>query len=323
MPNAVAMIGITNPPGFARNLSPAFFGASASIGGYLGGLIVGGFLKSTSIVWIAMVSLAAAVLLWALLPCEVPVDCNGKIDWTGSFLSLGGLIVFNVVWNQAPAVGWSHPMIIAMLVASVGLFVGYGVWEHYFASDPIMPLSIKAPSFTPLIPVVLLNFMATGTLLWYTVAWLQEVRHWTPMRIAIGWTPFGVCGVAAAFLAALPVPRMPAQYILAIGATRILAANCHDAGATILLVSGFPEHRHQCLFPRSGLHGGPDHRQQFCQSEPTRHRGVTVGICVVALVLDLAFVRLVHDNCEGWADPADADPADEVAAPVATGAELQ
>ncbi|RYP93591.1 hypothetical protein DL770_000333 [Monosporascus sp. CRB-9-2] len=368
MPNAVAMIGITNPPGFARNLSLAFFGASAPIGGYLGGLIVGGFLKSTSMVWIAIVSLAAAVPLWALLPPEVPVDRNGKIDWIGSFLSLGGLIVFNVVWNQAPAVGWSHPMIIATLVASVILFVGYGVWEHYFASDPIMPLSIfKAPSFTPLILVVLLNFMATGTLLWYTVAWLQEVRHWTPMQFAIGWTPFGVCGVAAAFLAALLVPRMAAQYILAIGTTCMLVSNVLIATmpaqqsywyqvfpstaisafspdlvytAAQIIASNSVNRSQQgiagslvgslLLYGNSlGLGFASTIESQIGKRSSDTVRGYrsalyfAVGICVVALVLDLAFVRLVHDNREGWADPADADPADEVAAPVATGAELQ
>ncbi|RYP72297.1 hypothetical protein DL771_004271 [Monosporascus sp. 5C6A] len=367
MPNAVAMVGIKNPPGFARNISLAFFGASAPIGGYLGGLIVGGFLKSTSMVWIAIVSLAAAVPLWALLPREVPVDRNGKIDWVGSFLSLGGLIVFNVVWNQAPAVGWSHPMIIATLVASIALFVWYGVWEHYFASDPIMPLSIfKAPSFTPLVIVVLLNFMATGTLLWYTVAWLQEVRHWTPMQFAIGWTPFGVCGVAAAFLTALLVPRMPAQYILGVGTTCMLVSNVLIATmpaqqsywyqvfpstaisafspdlvytAAQIIASNSVNRSQQgiagsligslLLYGNSlGLGFASTIEWQVGKRSGDTVRGYrsayfAVGICVVALVLDLAFVRLVQDNREGWADPADADPADEVAAPVATGAELQ
>ena len=51
MPNAVAMIGITNPPGFVRNLSLAFFGASAPIGGYLGAIIVGAFIQGSSLLW--------------------------------------------------------------------------------------------------------------------------------------------------------------------------------------------------------------------------------------------------------------------------------
>ena len=69
--------------------------------------------------------------------------------------------------SQAPAVGWSDPQVIGTLLASVAFFAGYGFWEHYFATDPIMPLSIfRAPSFTPMIFVVLLNFVSTlGVLL--------------------------------------------------------------------------------------------------------------------------------------------------------------
>lgn len=48
-----------------------------------------------------------------------------------------------------------------------------------------------------------------------------------------------------------------------------------------------------------------------------------IGIYVAALVLDFALVRLVHDNPEGWEDPADADPANRITAPVATGTELR
>ncbi|KAI1372347.1 MFS general substrate transporter [Hypoxylon crocopeplum] len=371
MPNAVAMIGITNPPGFARNLSLAFFGASAPIGGYIGALITGGFMQNTPLVWmfvfIAAISLIVTIALWALLPREVPVDRNGKIDWIGSVLSLGGLIVFNVVWNQAPAVGWSNPMIISTLVVSVALFIGYYIWEHYFASDPIMPLSIfKAPSFTPLIFVVLMNFMAAGTLFWYTVLWLQEIRHWTLMQFAVGWTPFGLGGAAATFLAAYLIPRVPAQWILAMGTSCMLIA-------TILIVTMLEQQSYWYqVFPSTIMSSlSPDlvytaaqiiasnsvsRKQQgisgsligslllygtglgigfasTVESEVGKTRGVVagyrgalyfaVGLCVAALILDIGFVRLVHDNREGWEDPAGADPADEVAAPVATGTELR
>ncbi|KAI0881358.1 MFS general substrate transporter [Annulohypoxylon maeteangense] len=371
MPNAVAMIGITNPPGFARNLSLAFFGASAPIGGWLGALVTGGFLESTPFAWlfvfIATMSLIVTVALWALLPREVPVDPKGKIDWIGSFLALGGLIVFNVVWNQAPAVGWSSPMVIATLIVSVSLFVGYYIWEHYFASDPIMPLSIfKAPSFTPLIFVVLLNFMAAGSLFWYTVLWLQEIRHWTPMQFAVGWTPFGLGGAAATFLAAYLIPRVPAQWILAMGSSCMLVAS--------ILIATMPEQQTYWsqVFPSTIMSAlSPDLTYTAAQiiasnSVSRKQQGVagsligslllygtslglgfastveaevgkgrdkvvgyrgalyfTVALCAASLILDICFVRLVQDNREGWEDPADADPADEVIAPVATGTELR
>ncbi|KAI1393031.1 MFS general substrate transporter [Hypoxylon trugodes] len=371
MPNAVAMIGITNPPGFARNLSLGFFGASGPIGGYIGALILGGFIESAPLVWmfafIAAISLIIASLLWALLPREIPVDRYGRIDWIGSFLALGGLIVFNIMWNQAPAVGWSNPVVIATLIISVTLFVGYYFWEHYFATDPIMPLSIfKAPSFTPLIFVVLFTIMAAGILLWYTVLWQQDVRHWTPMQFALGWTPFGICGGLGTFLAAYLIPRVSAQWILAIGASCMLVAT--------LLIATMPEQQPYWyqVFPSTILSSfSPDltytaaqiiasnavsRKQQgiagsligslllygtslglgfasTVESEVGKQHGkvagyrgamyFAVGLCVAALILDICFVRLVHDNREGWEDPADADPADEVAAPVVTGTEIR
>jgi MFS family permease len=46
MPNVVALIAVTCPPGRMRNLSLGFFSASAPTGGWLGSLICGGFVKS-------------------------------------------------------------------------------------------------------------------------------------------------------------------------------------------------------------------------------------------------------------------------------------
>ena len=51
MPNAVAMIGVTCPPGKARNLSIGFFGASAPIAGAFGGVFAGAVLEYVHWKW--------------------------------------------------------------------------------------------------------------------------------------------------------------------------------------------------------------------------------------------------------------------------------
>lgn len=51
MPNAVAMISSTNPPGRLRNLSLGFFAASAPLGGYCGAILLGAFLENTDWKW--------------------------------------------------------------------------------------------------------------------------------------------------------------------------------------------------------------------------------------------------------------------------------
>ncbi|BAE65573.1 unnamed protein product [Aspergillus oryzae RIB40] len=226
MPNAVAMISSTNPPGRLRNLSLGFFAASAPLGGYCGAILLGAFLENTDWKWFFVFIAVTFVALWALAPYEPPVDRSGKIDWIGSALGTSSLILFNFVWNQAPSVGWSTPYEIALLPISLILFVSFLVWEKRFAAQPIMPLEIfKAPSFLTLLLVILLNYMAVGTLIWYQVLWLQEVWHWSPLHFAVGWTPFVVCATAAASLAAWLIPRLAAQWILAIGTVTILVSN--------------------------------------------------------------------------------------------------
>ncbi|KAL1882478.1 hypothetical protein Plec18167_002894 [Paecilomyces lecythidis] len=374
LPNAVAMITITNPPGRMRNLSLAFFGASAPVGGYIGAILLGVFLQVTEWKWlfIFIAALAAATFLplCGILPKEVPVDRDGKIDWVGAGLGTCALILFNFVWNQAPSVGWSTGYEIALLVLSVFLFASFIIWEKRFTSHPIMPLDIfKAPSFSALILVVLLNYMAVGTLIWYQILWLEEAWNWSPLHFAVGWTPFLIFGTGAAGLAAWLIPRLAAQWILAIGTITILVSNllmatmpprqtywaqvfpsvilfafCPDLVYTAAqIIASNAVNRHQqgvagSLIGTLNLYGNSlglgfaatveTEIARRTQSSIMGYRAALyfgAGISVIALVLDLLFVRLVKDEREGWQNANDMDPADEIeltSSAAATGTQL-
>lgn len=102
-------------------------------------------------------------------------------------------------------------------------FGGFGFWEHKIAKHPIMPLDIwTAPSFLPLILVVLFSVMSYGIVLWYLVAWQQIIRHWTVLEFAAGMVPQAIFGGLAAPVAAWLIPRMAAQWILLFGAVTVL-----------------------------------------------------------------------------------------------------
>ncbi|PVI01554.1 MFS general substrate transporter [Periconia macrospinosa] len=229
LPNAVAMIGITFPPGRSRNFCLGIFGAAAPIGGYVGAVLAGIFTMFTPwrflFLFLGLLAAVVSVILWKLLPHESPVDKDGKIDWVGAALGTTGLILFNFTWNQAPAVGWENPYQIGILVGSVVVLSVFAIWEFYCPA-PIMPLGIwKAPSFLPLMVSVLMSFMSFGIMLWYTVAWIQIVRNWSVLQFAAAWTPFLFFGVFAAWWASWLIPRIPAQYILAIGLLSVAIAN--------------------------------------------------------------------------------------------------
>ncbi|GAD97553.1 efflux pump antibiotic resistance protein, putative [Paecilomyces variotii No. 5] len=230
MPNAVALISSTIPPGKVRNITLGFFGASAPIGSYLGAIWAGIFVQYVKWNWIffslAILGVITFGILGILLPRDHPVDRNGKVDWIGATLGTGGLIAFNVAWNQAPASGWKEPFEIALLVVSMVLIAAFVIWQSKFAETPIMPLDIwMAPSFAALTLVVLLSFMSNGIFLWYMVAWLQILRDKTILQFGVEWTPFGIVATIGTFISAWLIRRLAAQWILAIGSASILIAN--------------------------------------------------------------------------------------------------
>jgi predicted MFS family arabinose efflux permease len=133
------------------------------------------------------------------------------------------IFLLSNVYSQAPAVGWAELYIIILLPVSLGLFLSFAIWEYKFAKSPIMPLHVfKAPSFLPLILVILLTLMAYSTSLWYMVAFQQNVRHWSPLHFAVGLSPHAVFGALAAPVAAWLIPRLAAQWILAFGCLTVL-----------------------------------------------------------------------------------------------------
>lgn len=129
----------------------------------------------------------------------------------------------NTIDSQAPAVGWSTPYEIALLIVAFLLFAVFGFWEHKIAKQPIMPLDIwTAPSFFALIIVVTFSIMSYGIALWYMVAWQQLIRHWTVLEFSAGLAPHAIIGGCAAPAAAWLIPRLAAQWILAFGALTVL-----------------------------------------------------------------------------------------------------
>lgn len=126
-------------------------------------------------------------------------------------------------YSQAPLAGWVSPYEVALLVTAIAFFSSFGLWEYKFAHTPILPLTIwMAPSFFPLVLVVLISFMSYGTFIWYLVAWQQQIRHWSVLSTGIGLTPIAICGGAAAVISAWLIPHLAAQWIMALGCLAIL-----------------------------------------------------------------------------------------------------
>ncbi|TVY92494.1 putative MFS-type transporter [Lachnellula willkommii] len=380
LPNAVAMIGITFPPGRSRNFCLGIFGAAAPVGGYLGAVLAGIFTKFTPwwglFLFLGLLAFVTSTVLWKLLPHEKPVDVHGRVDWIGAALGTTGLVLFNFTWNQAPAAGWGNPYQIGILVGSVVTLAVFAAWELY-SPAPIMPLSIwKAPSFLPLMLSVLMSFMSFGVSK-PTIRSTSSLCHLADVRrtdsamvpgclgpVGPQLTPFLFFGVFAAWWASWLIPRLPAQYTLAIGLLSVAISNvliatmpakqtywaqvfpatilmsfCPDLVFTAaqIIASNAVSRADQgvaasligvlLLYGNSiGLGFAGTIEMQVSKVNEDSLLGYRsalwfgCGIALLALVLDLLFVRMEKDDREGWDDEEDYDDEDRA---VASGVELQ
>jgi EmrB/QacA subfamily drug resistance transporter len=206
------------------------WGATSGIGVALGP-IIGGFLLARF--WwgsvflinvpIAMVGLLAAYWL-------VPDSKNPAAkapDLAGAALSMAGIGV--ILWSiiEAPARGWSSPLVIGADAGGLALFA---VWER-ITDHPMLNLSFfRLRSFSAAIPaVVTLTFGLFGAL-FVLAQFLQLFLGLTALQAGIRLLP-----VAAAVIVVAPVSAVGVR---AIGPKFTIAAGLALVAAGLWLISG-------------------------------------------------------------------------------------
>ncbi|KAH7324920.1 major facilitator superfamily domain-containing protein [Stachybotrys elegans] len=239
VPNAIALLTITFPPGRMRNISVGLFGAMAPIGAAGGSVFPGFFVQLLPWKWLFFFLAMLGAVIFALFIVAVPaeserMDPNGRIDFIGAYLGVAGLILFNFVWNQAPIVGWDEPYEYVLLIVSILHLAAFAVWESRFAKDPILPFDIwKAPSFSWMIVSAFFTFMAVGIVIWYISLWNLQLRHYSLFLNGAAYATLAVCGAVAAILSAIAIRHLAAEYIMAIGSLASAVA--------LVLIATMPE----------------------------------------------------------------------------------
>ncbi len=115
--------------------------------------------------------------------------------------------------------------------------------------------------------------MSFGISLWYMLAWQQLIRGWTILELTVGWIPFGVGATAAVLFAAWLIPRLAAQWIMAIGVAATLCTNLILAtmpAQQTYWAQMFPAIAVSEHLPRLRLRRGADHRPATASAGASR-----------------------------------------------------
>ncbi|MSZ41019.1 MAG: DHA2 family efflux MFS transporter permease subunit, partial [Actinobacteria bacterium] len=185
---AMASIADVIPPrerGRYTGLFTAVFAFSSVAGPLLGGF----FVESLNWRWIFYINIPLGIVALFVISAvfNVPTErMKHKIDYLGAALMVSGvsLLLLVVEWggHKYP---WGSSTILLMLATSL-MLLGAFVWREFFASEPILPMSLfRNPIFTIASAISFLVGLAMFGAIIFMPVFLQIVQDVTPTQAGL------------------------------------------------------------------------------------------------------------------------------------------
>jgi EmrB/QacA subfamily drug resistance transporter len=204
-------------------------GVGVALGPILGGILLARFWWGS--VFLINVPIAAVGLLataWLVPDSKNPATRSP--DLAGAALSMAGIAMIVGAVIEAPARGWSSPLVIGPAAGGLAVLAVFAAWERITA-HPMLNLSLfRQRQFAAAIPaVVTLTFGLFGALFVLT-QFLQLALGFTPLQASIRTLP-----VAAAVVVVAPTSAFAVR---ALGIKLTIASGLALAAAGLWLISG-------------------------------------------------------------------------------------
>ncbi|THH20802.1 hypothetical protein EW146_g632 [Bondarzewia mesenterica] len=220
MPNSSALLGMAwpNPNSFIqrqrKTLAFALFGAIAPMG-YVVGAVWGALFGQLGVRWgwiywsMAIFSVFMAVASWLVIPSDLNKKSDGTVDYLGSFLGVGALVLIFVSINGAIMFGWDSTKTIVLLVVGV-LFLALFVFIELKVPFPILPMRVfRSPTFVAISISLCLGWMSFGMYQYYLPHFLMRFRDLSELHVGYQFLPIVVVGPVAASIAVFGLTRLP------------------------------------------------------------------------------------------------------------------
>ncbi|AXI78509.1 MFS transporter [Peterkaempfera bronchialis] len=246
-PATLALVVTSFAEGRERNRALSVWAAAGASGMVIGSLL-GGVLTQAfgwEAVFFVNVPLAggAAILAFSLIAPDGPRGQGRAFDLPGALTATLGatLVVFTLV--QAPASGWTSPLILTSAVAGLALVAAFLVIESR-SSDPLMPLRLFRNRNLGTGVVTTFLFMATfGTLLYFLTVYFQNVHGYSALGTGVAFLIPMACG----FLGSMLGGRLATRF--GIRSTLIGSFVLGAAGTAAMALSMSPEGSYAALLP--------------------------------------------------------------------------
>ncbi|KAI1107641.1 drug resistance protein [Jackrogersella minutella] len=234
VPTAIGILGVTFPPGKAKNYAFSAYAAGAPLGSVFGN-IIGGFIASfANWRWVfgATGGLAIAVTLAGILfippppPCLAPrksgISSLKHVDWTGGVLITASILALLFALTEGNVVGWDTVWIYLLIVISILLLAIFVAWQLYqekhMTSKPLVKVSLfKNARFSAAMVIMALFFGSFNDMIISATFLFQDYQALGALQTTLRFIPTGVCGIITAFVVSRLISRVPTWILLLFG----------------------------------------------------------------------------------------------------------
>ena len=222
VPNSLAILGRTYPPGRRKDMIFALYGATAP-NGFIIGAVFGSLLAQlASWPWeFYIMSIACfvfgilAILLIPAPPTDGEAQQNMSFDYLGAVTGVAGLVLFNVAWNQAPTVGWGNPSAIVLLILGTFCIVLFFIIERNTA-EALIPQGALSGKVGFVLGCIALGWSSFGIWMYFFFQFIENVRNVTPLEGAAQTIPAGISGCIAALTTGYVLSKLRTSCVMAI-----------------------------------------------------------------------------------------------------------
>ncbi|XDG09462.1 hypothetical protein ABKA04_009077 [Annulohypoxylon sp. FPYF3050] len=239
VPPAIGILGAAySTPSKRKNMAFSAFSAGNPLGFVFGTILCGIATQLSS--WRAafiMLCIIWAVLtvhaLWAVpnvenfdrAPLKQRLSSLKHFDYVGTVLTIFGTGMFTAGLTLGPQDGWKSATVIALIVVGIVLLIIFVLWERIYPT-PLMPPHIwKDRNFSLIIIVVLLGTMSFTSSGFWTAFFLQEIKQYSTLMVAVHLLPMAIAGLLWNIIAGRILHVVNNTLIMAVGAVCYLAAS--------------------------------------------------------------------------------------------------
>ena len=239
VPNSLALLSHAYPDDKARGRAVGIWAAGASLALTAGPLVGGSLIALTGWRFIFFVNLpiglAGLWLTWRYAT-ETTRSPQHELDLPGQVAAIAALGCLAGAMIEGGAIGWTHPFVIAGLVASA-VFAMLFVLRERRAPQPMLPLCLFTHRMFSVTAIVglLVNIAFYGLIFVFSL-FFQRINGWSAFATGLAFLPMLGAVLPVNLLAARLAERIGAPQTIALGA--VIAA----IGTLCLLpiVSGTP-----------------------------------------------------------------------------------